>query len=274
LEEGADVLIDLIAYDANDAEQLLSIVSAVGSLIAVSSASVYRDEAGRSLDEATDEETFPHFPVPINEEQPTVEPGEATYSRQKVAMERTLLERAPIPVTIIRPCAIHGPGTQHAREWYFLKRVLDDRKVVIHSFRGESIFDTTSVSNLAELMRLAAERPGTRVLNCGDPDPPNVLRIARAVWQTVGRIATEVLVAGGPPAPNVGESPWTAPRPTVLDMAKATSEVGYAPKGCERKEEPRVEATSAANAPHTLTVIRRRPLASLTSPSWCSPKYG
>jgi nucleoside-diphosphate-sugar epimerase len=226
---GADVLIDVIAYNADDADRLLSIGSAVGSFIIVSSASVYRDDAGRTIDEATGEESFPHFPASIGEMQPTVEPGEATYSTQKVAMERTLLEGALIPVTIIRPCAVHSPGTQHAREWYFFKRALDDRQVVIHSFRGESIFHTTSVSNLAHLIRLAAERPGTRVLNCGDPDPPNVLRIARAVWQTVRPTATDVLMPGGPPTPNVGESPWTAPRPMVLDMTQAGSELGYAP---------------------------------------------
>jgi nucleoside-diphosphate-sugar epimerase len=229
LGDGADVLIDVVAYDATDAQQLLSISDVVGSLITISSASVYRDEAGRTIDEAADEESFPRFPRPIGEEDPTVEPGETTYSTKKVAMERTLLEGASIPVTVIRPGAIHGPGTQHAREWYFLKRALDARHVVIHSFRGENVFHTTSVSNLAELIRLAAEQPATRILNCGDPHPPNVLRIARAVWQTVHRTATEVLVPGGPPAPNVGESPWTAPRSLVLNMARAASELGYAP---------------------------------------------
>lgn len=230
LEGGADVFIDVIAYDAEDAEQLLSIAGAVGSLIVVSSASVYRDEEGRTIDEATDEETFPDFPLPITEEQATVEPGEATYSRRKRAMEATLLERSPVSLTIVRPCAIHGPGTQHAREWYFLKRALDGRQVIFHAFRGGSVFHTTSVQNLAELIRLASEQPGTRVLNCGDPHPPTVRRIARAIWDTVsGQAPTEVLIAGASPLPDVGESPWTAPRSMVLDMSQPTAALGYEP---------------------------------------------
>jgi nucleoside-diphosphate-sugar epimerase len=229
LGDGADVLIDVIAYTPDDAEQLLSLGDRVGSFIAISSASVYRDTEGRTLDEAADDESFPQFSVPISEDNPTVEPGPETYSTLKVAMERTLREGASAPVTIVRPCAIHGPGSQHAREWYFLRRALDSRPVIVHAFQGASIFHTTSVANLAELVFRAAERPGTRTLNCGDPDPPNVLRIARAVRRAAGHTAVEVLVADGPPAPNVGESPWTGPWPVVLDMTYAAAELAYSP---------------------------------------------
>jgi hypothetical protein len=54
----------------------------VGALVVVSSASVYRDAAGRTLDEAA-ASGFPELPVPIPETQPTVEPGAATYSTRK-----------------------------------------------------------------------------------------------------------------------------------------------------------------------------------------------
>lgn len=94
---------------------------------------------------------------------------------------------------------------------------MDRRPVVVHSFRGESLLHTTATANLAELIRLAAELPGRHVLNCSDPDPPTVLRIARAVAATVGHEPAEVLVPGPPPAPNVGDSPWSVPRRFVLD---------------------------------------------------------
>lgn len=229
LSSGVDVLIDVIPYTAEDAEQLLSLSGRVGSLVGVSSASVYCDDEGRTIDEATDEAAFPRFPVPIPEDQATVPPGEETYSRQKAAMEQTLLGRSPVPATIVRPCAVHGRGARHAREWYFLKRALDRRPAFLHAYRGETIFHPTSVANLAELVRLACERPGTRILNCGDPDPPSVVQIGRAVAATVGYEPVDVLIPGSPPRPNVGESPWTAPRSMLLDMTRADTELGYRP---------------------------------------------
>lgn len=54
LADGADALIDVIAYGPEHARQLLQVQNAVGSLIVLSSSSVYRDERGRTLDEAAD----------------------------------------------------------------------------------------------------------------------------------------------------------------------------------------------------------------------------
>lgn len=62
--------------------------------------------------------------------------------------------------------------------------------------RGESLFHATSVRNLAELVCLAAERPGTRVLNCGDPDPPTVLEIERAIAAALDHDWVKVLIPG------------------------------------------------------------------------------
>lgn len=30
-------------------------------------------------------------------------------------MERVLLDAATVPATVLRPCAVHGPGSSHAR---------------------------------------------------------------------------------------------------------------------------------------------------------------
>ena len=42
--DGADLLIDCIAFDETDADTLLQVEASVGHIIAVSSASVYRDD--------------------------------------------------------------------------------------------------------------------------------------------------------------------------------------------------------------------------------------
>ena len=221
LGDGVDVLVDCIAFERAQAEQLLSLGALVRSLVVISSAAVYADARGRSLDSAE----FPEYPVPIQERrQPTVEPGDASYATKKRAIERALLEHGP-PATLIRAGAIYGPGGD-LREWYFVKRVLDGRRYIVLGDRGRSRFHPVSTENLAELIRLAAERPGNRVVNAGDPDPPTVLEISRAIASALDHEWTEVLLpAPGEPC----ESPWTGPRPFVLDMTEAEFEVGYRP---------------------------------------------
>jgi nucleoside-diphosphate-sugar epimerase len=227
LGEGADVLLDVIPFTQEDAEQLRGLVGRLGSVIAISSASVYADAEGRTIDEAKDEESSPRMPVPISETQPTVAPGDATYSTRKVAMEQTLLADDRLRATIVRPCAIHGPGGGQ-REWVFVKRALDRRPVVVLARRGATRFHTTSVANLAELIWLAAARPGRRVVNCGDPDAPSALEIARAVAAALEHDWTEVLLPG-PEQGKVGDHPWNGPHPFVLDMLTAELELRYRP---------------------------------------------
>ncbi len=227
LGDGVDVLVDVIAFGREDAEQLNALAGRIGSTIAVSSASVYADGRGRTLDEATDEASFPDLPVPIPETQATVPPGDATYSTRKAAMEQALLE-GPLPATILRPCAVHGPGSELPRELYFVKRALDGRRAILLGSSGESRFHTTSVANVAELVLLAAERPASRVLNAGDPDPPSVREIGRAVGAALEHAWVEVLdPRTGYELPEL-RNPWAVPRPLLVDMSEA-ERLGYRP---------------------------------------------
>lgn len=168
LADGADAVIDAVAYTESHADQLLAIEGDVGAFVVISSASVYRDEEGRTLDEAS-ENGFPHFPNPIAENQATVDPGPETYSTRKVALERRLLDAARRPVTILRPCAIHGPWSTHPREWWFVKRILDKRATIPLAYRGESRFHTSAVAN----MRLCSQpRSGSRPRAFSTPPIP------------------------------------------------------------------------------------------------------
>jgi nucleoside-diphosphate-sugar epimerase len=228
LGDGADVLVDFVAFESAHAEQLLQLRDLVGSLVVISSASVYTDAEGRALDEATGPDDFPQVPVPMRAAQRTFEPGDANYSTKKVALERRLLESERLPVTIVRPGAIHGPGGNLPREWHFVKRAVDGRGYVLLANRGNGRFHTTSTENLAALITLVAERPGTQVLNCGDPSPPTVLEIARAIAAAMGSEWAEVLVPVPAADGVLGMTPWSVPRDFVLDMTEAEL-LGYRP---------------------------------------------
>ena len=227
LGEGVDVLVDFVAFERAHAEQLLALGGLTRSLVVISSASVYADQAGRSLDEARAGEE-PTFRVPLTEREPTVPAGDDTYSTRKVAIERALLGQDEIPSTLVRAGAIYGPGDLNSREWYFVKRILDGRRAVVLAHRGESRFQPTSVHNLGELIRLAAERPGRRLVNAGDPDAPTVAEIGRHIAAALKHEWSEVLLPG-PPVDGAGANPWGLARPFVLDMNEAEFEVGYRP---------------------------------------------
>ncbi len=140
-----------------------------------------------------------------------------------------------LPATVVRPCAVHGPGSETPREWFFVKRLLDGRTHVVLVSNGESRFHTTSVDNLAELLRLAAEHPRDRILNCGDPNPPGVAEIGRVVAPELHQVP----IAEDAYERSDVSNPWAVPYPLLLDMSRAERELGY---------QPLVEYTDAVQA--------------------------
>ncbi|MFI2412705.1 NAD-dependent epimerase/dehydratase family protein [Streptomyces sp. NPDC018947] len=228
--DGCDVLVDMVAFGAGHARQLVSLAGRVGSAVVISSVSVYEDARGRNFDTQAEPGGFPEYPVPVTEEQRTVRPGDSSYSTRKAALERELLAAGDrLPVTLLRAGAIHGPHCRTPRELYFVKRTMDGRRRRVLAYGGASRFHPASVHNIAELIRLAAPRPGTRVLNAVDPEAPPVAEIAAAIDAVMGVRAEDVLVDGAPPAPGVGDTPWSVPAPVVCDMTAAARQLGYRP---------------------------------------------
>lgn len=228
--DGCDVLVDMVAFGPEHARQLTGLAGRVGSAVVISSVSVYEDDKGRNFDTQAEPDGFPEYPVPVPEEQRTVPPGEGSYSTRKAGLEHELLAVADqLPTTLLRAGAIHGPYCRTPRELYFVKRNLDGRRRRVLPYGGESRFHPASVHNIAELIRLAAVRPGARALNAVDPEAPTVAEIAGAIDAVMGVEVENVLVDGPPPAPTVGDTPWSVPVPVVFDMSAAERELGYRP---------------------------------------------
>jgi nucleoside-diphosphate-sugar epimerase len=228
LGDGCDVLLDCVAYDGADARQLLSLSGRIGSAVVISSAAVYEDERGRNFDTQAEPDGFPRYPLPLPETCATVPPGPSTYGTRKVELERTLLEAGDrLPSTLVRAGAIHGVHSPLPREIHFVKRALDGRPVRVLAYSGSNRFHPVHASNIAELVRLAAAKPGSRVLNAGDPQAPTVAEISAGVDRALGVTSETVLVDGPPPAPTVGDTPWGMPYPMVLDMSAAERQLGY-----------------------------------------------
>ena len=221
--DGADALIDTIAYDRADADRLLTMQDSLGAIVAISSVGVYADSIGRSLGA----DDFPHMPVPITEAQPTVPPGPSTYATRKRAMELGLLDGAHVPVTIVRPCAVHGAESRDPREWWFVKRLLDGRARIPLAYRAASRFQTSATVNIAGVVAAALAAPATRVLNAIDPDQPTIGDIGAAIVAAIDR-RTDLVPMPGAPVGSVGHTPWSVPLPFVFSDA-AARRIGYTP---------------------------------------------
>jgi nucleoside-diphosphate-sugar epimerase len=79
------------------------------------------------------------------------------------------------------------------------------------------------------MVRLAAENPTTGAFNCGDPDPPNVRRIADSIAAAMGHRWEEVLLPRESSRERKVRSPWGGFHPLVVSMDKAREELSYEP---------------------------------------------
>ncbi len=227
---GADLVVDCGCYTAADAEALLTYLGDVTSAVMISSKAVYVDSGGRHANS----DVPPRFDAPISEEQPTLRPSNADYhSREgyganKVAAEEVLLSSS-CAVTVLRPSKIHGSWSRQPREWYFVKRALDQRPAVLLAHRGAGADHPTAALNIAALIQVVAEKPGQRILNVADPDCPDGRTIASIVADQLGHSWREILL--GDDAPDgLGRHPWDRLPRVELDTT-AAARLGYTPVG-------------------------------------------
>lgn len=224
---GADLLVDCICFTAADAALLLPLAHEATSTVMISSKAVYADAAGNH----SNSDEPPDYGGPVRETQATLAPGDGDYrtregyGRNKVAAEHVLLDSGA-PVSVLRPSKIHGEGASPAREWVFVKRVLDRRPAVFLAHRGAGIDHPTAAANIAALVETVAAQPGARILNSADPDAPNGLEIARTIARHLTHTWEEVLVDDD----SLGSHPWDSVPPVVLDTTAAL-ELGYTPVG-------------------------------------------
>src|SRR5262249_53231044 len=105
LSDGVDGLVDTIAYNSMRAHQLLMFGDAIGVLAVISSVAVCADDDGASIGNGS-----PRWPTAIQESQTLVPATDETYGGGKVKLEETLLQANRLPVSVLRPAAVCGPG--------------------------------------------------------------------------------------------------------------------------------------------------------------------
>jgi len=223
LSDGVDGLVDTIAYTSTQAQQLLRFAEAIGALAVISSVAVYADDEGHSIGNGS-----PRWTTAINESQALVPANDETYGGGKVKLEETLFQANRLPVSVLRPAAVCGPGSRHLREWWLIKRVLHDRRIVPLKYRGLSRFHSSTTANIAALAVHCLELAGSRILNAADPDCPTACEIADHVASAMNHDWKIIALTHEQSTGPVGETPWSGPYPIVLDTS-ASLETGYEP---------------------------------------------
>jgi nucleoside-diphosphate-sugar epimerase len=128
-----------------------------------------------------------HIASPPADERTPFDPDDA-YQRTKAEAERWLLSFAAehgLPVTVMRPCAIYGPGDTRllklfrmaARGWFPLLG------------SGKGLYHLIHVQDLVDVLLLGAEHPAAigQAFIVGNPEATTLEEIAHAVGRTLNR---------------------------------------------------------------------------------------
>ncbi|MBC3761008.1 NAD-dependent epimerase/dehydratase family protein [Quadrisphaera oryzae] len=229
LADGADVVVDVVAYTAAHARSVLEASGDVGSVVVLSSKAVYTDARGRH----SNSDHPPDFGGPVGEDTPTLPPdwsgaydSREGYGRNKAAVEE-VYRGADVPVSVLRPSRIHGPGSARPRERWVVDRVLAGQRTFRLPHAATAGNHPTAAANLAALALLCAQRPAHRVLNAADPGTPTAAEVVTAVAAAMG-LDVEVDDDDGSPGGEV--SPWSTWPPFFLDTS-ASEAAGYRPVG-------------------------------------------
>jgi nucleoside-diphosphate-sugar epimerase len=216
-----ETVVDVVPMNADDTQALVKALRGrITHSVHLSSGDVYA----------------PGQPIPIPEDAPTapIEPAELRLDDQtvpysKVAVEAVIREAqatGDFPATILRLPAVYGPGDPLAREWFFVKRVLDGRHCVALPDGGLGPFHRGYVNDVARAVVLALESPLAtgRTYNVGHKRVLTVRGITEMVARVMGHQWQIVSVpAKGLPPTN----PYAPPYPIVYDLSRIRAELGY-----------------------------------------------
>lgn len=139
-----------------------------------------------------------HIERPPADETAPFAPGDA-YQRTKAEAERWLAEHATrhgLPFTIIRPCAIYGPGDTRLLKVFRMAA----RGIFPMLGNGRTLYHLIHVEDLAAIIERAATHPaaGGEAFIAGNPEPIPMRRMVAVIGAALGRRVRIVRIPAGP----------------------------------------------------------------------------
>lgn len=190
-----DVVIDMIPYSENDAQQLANTFHGlVRRIVVISSCDVYR-----AYDRLWKVFTDKLILTPLNETSElrenfypyrkimNAQPDDWSYHYEKILVEKTIRSYPDIHSTILRLPMIYGPG-DYSRIYPYLKRMDDNRPILLDENKANWRFCRGYVEDIANAIVLSAldTRPGNRIYNVGEKDAYSELEWIQQIGQIAG----------------------------------------------------------------------------------------
>ncbi len=232
LDENFDAVIDIIPMNDEDSKQALEVFrGAIKASVHISSMDVYRAWGAMQEDGVSDL-------IPIPEEAPLRErhylyrgklPGFENY--EKILVERTVMQaykQGDFPATILRLPMVYGPRDPQAREWPFIKRVLDGRKKVLMGGGSCWLCQRAYVEDVANAVALALESEQAigEIFNVGEDRVLTMKQWAEAIAAVMGAELEIVIIPDERLPPHLGL--YIAHQQHIVgDTSKIRKKLGY-----------------------------------------------
>ena len=242
-----DIVLDVIPYTERQARDLVRTFRGLaGRVVVLSSADVYRNYDGlRGRPSASPD------PVPLKEGSPLREtlypyrghdiPFAYRDDYEKILVERTVLNQADLPGTVLRLPAVYGPGDKQHRLRPYLRRMDDGRPAILLGDKQARWRWTRGyVGNVAAAIAVAVTdaRATARTYNVGE-DPT---RTEREWIQEIGKVVGwrgDVVTLDDKELPAHLKQPYDWRYDLATDTRRIREELGY------REPVPEQEAIEA-----------------------------
>jgi nucleoside-diphosphate-sugar epimerase len=229
-----DIVVDNIAFDAEDVTGLLQVLSGrAGHYLLTSSVAVYADRYVRRPIQEHDADLTRRAAVDAPDAfHPRL--GHA-YANGKRQAEQAVAESA-IPWTVLRPPVVVGADDRTLRVWWFVQRLLDGQPLVIPDWGPGRVFQVVWTHDVARAFYCAAANPAAfgRTYNVAQAELYTAESWIETAAQILGvracyaHIAEEALDGAGLP----GYALPIAGRPfghVLLDTSAIHCELGFDP---------------------------------------------
>jgi nucleoside-diphosphate-sugar epimerase len=154
----------------------------IGRLMSIGGVPVYRGFFDPAVHQP------PGLPVPIREEADLATEADDGKSYRIGRTEQLLFDSHPTASHFRYPY-VYGPRQLAPREWCIVRRIRDQRRVLILPDDGLSLITFGYVDNLAHALLLAVDQPEAsmgQVFNCGDDERLTIRQVVEIITDELG----------------------------------------------------------------------------------------
>jgi nucleoside-diphosphate-sugar epimerase len=249
--EEPEVVLDIVPFMDKDGHGVLHFRGIAGRAVVVTSSDVYRAFA-----RVWRSEPGPPDPVPLTEESPLrTKPVHALgqdIDYDNVEVERAVSQDSELPVTIVRPTAIHGPHDPQHRLYPYLRRMDDGRRAILLDealvgWRRARCY----VEDVAHAIVLAVtnDEAAGRIYNVASERTFTEVEWVREIARVHGWPGEIVLAKPDSLPEALREDAFDLRQDYVLDSSRIRLELGYGETMCEDEALRRTIDWERANPP-------------------------